>query len=62
MFGIPAPASGAGASGNLWDNWSVSRTIQNALAESSISGQINDLCRAVIDEYYRSVARKSYWK
>ena len=50
------------ARGNLGTNWSASRTIQKALAESGISGQIDDLCRAVIDEYYRSVAHKPYWK
>ena len=50
------------ACGNLGTNWSVSRTIQKALAESGISGQIDDLCRTIIDEYYRSVAHKSYWK
>ena len=48
------------AGGNLKNNWSISRTIQKALVESSISGRIDDLCRAVIDEYYRSVVRKSY--
>ena len=52
------------ASGNKLDNWSMSRIIQKALVENGVSGEIDDLCKVIIDEYYQSVAetKNSYWK
>ena len=49
--------------GNRLGNWAVSGIIRKALVEAGISGQIDDLCRTIVDEYYQYVAgtRESYW-
>ena len=51
------------AGGNKLNNWAVSQLIQKALVKDGVAGQIDDLCKNIIDEYYQSVTetKKSYW-